>query len=212
MVRILLADDHMVVRRGLRALLESRSDYSVCAEASDGREAVELALRHSPDVVVLDISLPVLNGIDATVQIRKSLPETEILIFTMHDSDTTIQEVLHAGARGYILKCEVDEQITNAIEALSRHRTYFSNKVSDTLLGVILQNGESEDRANHLTSREREILQLVAEGSSNKRIALALGISAKTVETHRAAFMRKLKLHSTADVTRYALRNKIIQV
>ena len=212
MVRILLADDHMVVRRGLRALLSMRPDFDICGEAADGREAVELALQHVPDVVVLDISLPILNGIDATTQIRKALPDTEVLIFTMHDGENTIQQVLHAGARGYVLKCEVDDQITTAVEALSQHRTFFSSKVSDTLLDVILQGDDWEGRANHLTPREREIVQLIAEGSSNKRVALSLGISVKTVETHRAALMRKLNVHSTAGIIRYAMRNKIIQV
>jgi len=210
-VRILLADDHMVVRRGLRALLETRPDFSVCAEAADGREAVELALQHTPDVVVLDISLPILNGVDATLQIRRSVPNTEILIFTMHDSENTIREVLYAGARGYLLKYEGDDQVIPAVEALSRHRTYFSSQVSETLLDTILQSSNAKDRASLLTSREREIVQRIAEGGSNAKIALALGISVRTVETHRSASMRKLKVHSTAELVRYAMRNKLIQ-
>jgi len=210
-VRILLADDHMVVRRGLRALLETRSDFSVCAEASDGREAVLLALRHSPNVVVLDISLPVLNGIEATLQIRRSEPSTEVLVFTMHDSESTIQEALHAGARGYLLKGEEDGQVVKAVEALSRHRAYFSSQVSESLLDALLQTGGSTGRPNLLTSREREIVQMIAEGASNKKIALSLGISVKTVETHRSASMRKLKVRSATEIVRYAVRNKIIQ-
>ena len=133
-VSIILADDHLIVRRGLRALLETRSDFVVCAEASDGREAVELALKHKPDVAVLDVSLPFLNGIEATRHIRKGSPATEILIFTMHDSDELIREVLHAGARGYLLKSEGDEQIVNAVGALARHHPFFSSQVSETLL------------------------------------------------------------------------------
>jgi DNA-binding NarL/FixJ family response regulator len=210
-IRILLADDHMVVRRGLRALLETRPDFSVCAEAADGKEAVVLAVRHTPDVAVLDISLPVLNGIDAAIQIRKSAPETQILMFTMHDSENIIREALHSGARGYLLKYEGDEQVIDAVEALSRRRTFFSRQVSETLLDAVLLSGGSKDHAGPLTSREREVVQLIAEGGSNKKIALALGISIKTVETHRSASMRKLKLHSTADLVRYAMRNKIIQ-
>jgi DNA-binding NarL/FixJ family response regulator len=210
-VRILLADDHMVVRRGLRALLETRSDFSVCAEAGDGKVAVELALQHSPDVAILDISLPVLNGIDAALQIRKSAPETQILMFTMHDSENVIHEALRSGARGYLLKYEGDEQVIDAVEALSRRRTFFSRRVSETLLDAVLLNRGSKDQASPLTSREREIVQLIAEGGSNKKIAEALGISVKTVETHRSASMRKLKVHSTAELVRYAMRNKIIQ-
>ena len=212
MVRILLADDHMVVRRGLRALLETRADFSVCAEASDGQEAVKLAQQHSPDVVVIDISLPILNGIDATRQIRKSVPEVEVLVFTMHDSEDTIQDVLHAGARGYLLKSEADDQLIHAVEALSRHRTYFSRHVSDTLLDVVLHSGHSKGGSNVLTSREREVVQMIAEGGRSKNIALSLGISLKTVETHRSAAMRKLNIHSTAELVRYAVRNKITQV
>jgi DNA-binding NarL/FixJ family response regulator len=210
-IRILLADDHMVVRRGLRALLETRSDFSVCAEAGDGKVAVELALLHSPDVAILDISLPILNGIDAAFQIRKSTPGTQILIFTMHDSESVIHEALRAGARGYLLKYEGDEQLIDAVEALSRRRTFFSGRVSETLLDAMLLDKGSKHQVSHLTSREREIVQLIAEGGSNKKIATALGISVKTVETHRSASMRKLKVHSTAELVRYAMRNKIIQ-
>jgi len=210
-VRILLADDHMVVRRGLRALLQTRPDFSVCAEAANGREAVEFALHHSPDVVVLDVSLPILNGVDATYQIRKAAPGTEVLIFTMHDSESTIREALQAGARGYLLKSEGDEQIIPAIEALSRHRTYFSSQVSETLLDAILQIGNSKDVAGPLTSREREIVQLIAEGGSSRKIAMSLGISVKTVETHRSTSMRKLRVHTTAELVRYAMRNKLVQ-
>jgi DNA-binding NarL/FixJ family response regulator len=210
-IRILLADDHMVVRRGLRALLETRSDFSVCAEAGDGKVAVELALLHSPDVAILDISLPILNGIDAAFQIRKSTPGTQILIFTMHDSESVIHEALRAGARGYLLKYEGDEQLIDAVEALSRRRTFFSGRVSEMLLDAVLLDKGSKHQVSHLTSREREIVQLIAEGGSNKKIATALGISVKTVETHRSASMRKLKVHSTAELVRYAMRNKIIQ-
>lgn len=210
-VRILLADDHTIVRRGLRALLETRGDFSVCAEAANGREAVELAVLHAPDVVILDISLPLLNGVDATSQIRKSVPGAQILIFTMHDSPTIIQDVLHAGARGYLLKSEGNEEVIAAVDALSRRRTYFSSQVSEAMLDVILQDGHLKRQSDSLSSREREIVQLISEGQSNKQIAAALQISVKTVETHRSTSMRKLKVHSTAELVRYALRNKLIQ-
>jgi DNA-binding NarL/FixJ family response regulator len=210
MVRILLADDHAVVRRGLRALLEAREDFEVCAEASDGRAAVELALAHKPDVVVLDISLPILNGIEATRQIRKEAPATEVMIFTLHDREREIRDVLHAGARGYVLKSEADEQIMRAVEALARHRAYFSDHVSEALLDNFVEQGLSAGDTPILTAREREVVQLIAEGNSNKKIAHLLSISIKTVETHRSASMRKLDIHSTAELVRYAVRHRLI--
>lgn len=208
-LRILLADDHVVVRRGVRALLESSNDFQICAEARDGREAVELAAKHKPDVAILDISLPILNGVEATRQILRQSPTTEILVFTMHDSDDLISEVLHAGARGYLLKSEAEEQLVNAVNALAHHRPFFSSKVSETLLEKF--NANTGDHSAVLTAREREIVQLIAEGNSNKKIALLLDISVKTVETHRSAAMRKLSIRSTAELVRYAVRNKLIQ-
>jgi DNA-binding NarL/FixJ family response regulator len=208
-VRVLIADDHVVVRRGLRALLETRADFSVCAEAGDGREAVDLAIEHKPDIAVLDISLPTLNGIEATRQIRRNSPLTEVLVFTMHDSDELISEVLHAGARGYLLKSEADEQILEAVGMLARHRPYFSSHVSETMLDKF--NSKTKGHSTGLTGREREVVQLIAEGNSNKKIARFLEISVKTVETHRSASMRKLSLRSTAELVRYAVRNKLIQ-
>ena len=209
MVRILLADDHAVVRRGLRALLEARQDFEVCAEASNGREAVELALHHKPDVAVLDISLPIVNGIEATRQIRKEAPGTEVMIFTLHDRESEIRDVLHAGARGYVLKSEADEQIVRAVEALARHHAYFSDHVSETLLDNFVEQSGSSNGIS-LTAREREVVQLIAEGNSNKKIAHLLSISVKTVETHRSASMRKLDIHSTAELVRYAVRHRLI--
>ncbi|MCC6946840.1 MAG: response regulator transcription factor [Bradyrhizobiaceae bacterium] len=211
MTNILLADDHAVVRRGVRALLEAHGGFLICGEASNGREAVELAAQHQPAIVVLDISLPVLNGIDATRQIHKSTPGTEILIFTMHDSEETIREALRAGARGCLLKSEADQQIVPAVQALVRHRPFLSPQIADLLFDTIA--GQRGLNSNHspLTPREREIVQLIAEGYSNKKIAKITGISVKTVETHRAVSMRKLKVHSTAELVRYAVRNKLIQ-
>ena len=209
MVRILLADDHAVVRRGLRALLEARQDFEVCAEASNGREAVELALHHKPDVAVLDISLPIMNGIEATRQIRKEVPGTEVMIFTLHDRESEIRDVLHAGARGYVLKSEADEQIVRAVESLARHHAYFSDHVSETLLDNFVEQAGAGSNIS-LTAREREVVQLIAEGNSNKKIAHLLSISVKTVETHRSASMRKLDIHSTAELVRYAVRHRLV--
>jgi DNA-binding NarL/FixJ family response regulator len=210
MVRILLADDHAVVRRGLRALLETRRDFEVCAEASNGREAVELALHHRPDVAVLDLALPILNGIEATRQIRKEAPGTEVMIFTLHDRESEIRDVLHAGARGYVLKSEAAEQIVRAIEALALHHAYFSDQVSETMLDNFVEQAGSGGGTVSLTAREREVVQLIAEGNSNKKIAQLLSISVKTVETHRSASMRKLDIHSTADLVRYAVRQGLV--
>jgi DNA-binding NarL/FixJ family response regulator len=193
----------------LRALLETRPDFVVCAEANDGREAVDLVLRHKPDVAVLDISLPLLNGVEATRHIRKGSPATEILVFTMHDGDELIREALHAGARGYLLKSEGDEQIISAVAALASHRPFFSAQASEALLDSFSHG--SGAHANVLTTREREIVQLIAEGNSNKTIARSLNISVKTVETHRSTAMRKLGMHSSAELVRYAVRNKLIQ-
>jgi DNA-binding NarL/FixJ family response regulator len=211
MARILLADDHVVIRRGLSGLLLSRPDFTICAEASDGREAVEYAVRLKPDVAVLDISLPILNGIDATRQIRRDAPETEILIFSMHDSEDLIREVLKAGARGYLLKSDADEHIVNAVETLMRHRPYLSKQISEMLFDTFVDNREVGAVSATLTAREREVVQLVAEGNSNKAIARQLEISVKTVETHRSAAMRKVRVRSTAELVRYAVRNKLIQ-
>jgi DNA-binding NarL/FixJ family response regulator len=209
MIRILLADDHVVVRRGLRALIETRSDFMICAEASTGREAVALAVDRNPDVVILDIALPLLNGIDVTRQIRKISPATEVLVFTSHDDEDMIRDAVTAGARGYVLKTESDEQIIKAIATLAQHQAFFSSQVWDIRLDTVAERTRTQ--SNLLTSREREIVQLVAEGNSNKKIAKMLVISVKTVETHRAAAMHKLNIHSTADLVRYAVRNKLVE-
>jgi DNA-binding NarL/FixJ family response regulator len=208
-LRILIADDHDIVRRGLRGVLESRSDWIVCAEARDGREAVDLTRQHQPDVALVDVSLPVLSGIEATRQICRSSLPTEVLVFTMHDSEELIGQALHAGARGYLLKSEADEQIIQAVTALARHRPYFSSRVSETLLNKFMLSASGF--SSGLTRREREIVRLITEGHSNKMIAQTLDISVKTVETHRSASMRKLSLGSTVELVRYALRNNFVQ-
>ena len=214
-IRILVADDHNVVRTGLRALLESKSGWQVCAEASNGREAVDKAGKLKPDVAVLDIAMPLLNGVEATRQIRKLSPKTEILILTMHDSDTLVQEVIEAGARGYVLKDDADRDLISAVDALRQHQTYLSPRACDAASRAPVPAGMPRpgDRStrSRLTPREREIVQLLAEGKSNKEVADLLGISVKTAETHRANIMLKMDFHSITELVRYAVRNKIIQ-
>lgn len=207
MTRILLADDHDVVRSGLRSILETR--WQVVAEAADGKEAVRRALELKPDVAVLDYSLPLINGVEATRQIRARVPSVEVLIFTMHDSESLIHDLLEAGARGYLLKSDAKALLISAIESLAAHRPFFTAKVSETLLDSYLAHTATPESV--LTARERSVVQLIAEGHSNKQIANILNISVKTVETHRAAAMRKLNISSAAALVRYAVRNKIVE-
>jgi DNA-binding NarL/FixJ family response regulator len=212
-LRILIADDHSVVRAGLRALLESRQGWEVSAEASDGRDAVEKATKLKPDVAVLDIGMPLLNGVEATHRIRTASPTTEILILTMHESDDLVQQVIQAGARGYILKDDADRVLIAAVEAASQHKPYFSTRITTAVpddSAASPSNTPKPTRAR-LTPREREILQLLAEGKSNKEVAGLLGISVNTAEAHRANIMLKLGAHSLAELVHYAIRNKIIK-
>ena len=204
MVRIFLADHHTLIRGGLRALLGARSDFSICGEADNGADAVKLAIEAKPDIAIMDVNMPRLNGIEATRQIRTGTPHTEILIFTAESSGDMLRECLRAGASGHLLKSAGDEQIIEAIEALAQHRGYYSGSVTEKLL-------RAGDNGSGLTTREREILRLVAQGRRSKEIALLLGVSVRTVETHRAAGMRKLHLHSVAEVVRYAIREQLIQ-
>jgi DNA-binding NarL/FixJ family response regulator len=207
--RILIADDHAVVRSGLRAILEAHPNWEVVAEASDGKEAISKAIDAQPDVAIIDYSLPLVNGIEVTLQIRARLPKTEVLIFTMHDNQTLIDNLLKAGARGYLLKSDAKANLIGAIEALAAHKPFFTANVSEALLKSYVDG--SKRPASPLSGRERTVVQLIAEGHSNKEMALLLGISLKTVETHRAAAMRKLKLSSLAALVRYAIRNKIAE-
>ena len=209
-LRILIADDHSVVRAGLRSLLESHPGWEVCAEAPDGREAADKAAKHKPHVAVLDIGMPLLNGVDATRRIRKSSPDTEVLILTMHESEDLVQQVIEAGARGYILKDDADRILIAAVDALRRHKPYFSTRVSPATDSAASSEPPKSSRSR-LTPREREILQLLAEGKSNKEIASLLGISVNTAEAHRANIMLKLGFHSITELVVYAVRNKIIQ-
>jgi DNA-binding NarL/FixJ family response regulator len=208
-IRILIADDHAVVRSGLRAILEAHANWEVVAEASDGKEPISKAIEAQPDIAVIDYSLPVVNGIEVTRQIRARLPKTEVLIFTMHDNQALIEELLKAGVRGYLLKSDAKANLIGAIEALAAHKPFFTANVSEALLKSYVEG--SKGAASPLTGRERTVVQLIAEGHSNKEIAQLLGISHKTVETHRAAVMRKLNLSSLAALVRYAIRNKIAE-
>jgi len=211
LVRILLADDHDVVRKGLRGLLEVNSAWQVCGEATNGRDAVKLAMELKPDLAVLDLEMPELNGLEATRQIKKDLPDLEVLIFTMHETDQFIRDALVAGARGFVLKADAGRYLVEAVEALSRHKPFFTSKASETLLEKFLESTAASIEVDRLTDREREIIQLLAEGKGNKEISAILYISVKTVETHRAAIMRKLKMNSIVDLVRYAIRNNWIK-
>jgi DNA-binding NarL/FixJ family response regulator len=208
MIRILLADSRLVLRAGLRILLQTHSDFHVCGEACNGQEAVTLASQKKPDVVIIDINMPVVNGIEATRQIRRVSPNTEILMYTKESNGDLIREALCAGARGYLLKYAGDDEIIEAIDALALHRPYYPGLVSDLVLSSMTI--DCDESGARLTVREQEVLRLVAEGRRSKHIALMLGISPKTVQAHRSAAMRKLQLESVADLVRYAVREKLI--
>lgn len=211
---VLVADDHDIVRAGLRAIIEARQGWSVVAEAVNGREAVELATTLRPDVVVLDFSMPDLNGLEATRQIRQHVPGTEVLVLTMHESERLARQFLAAGARGFVLKSDAGTQLVAALEALSSHQPFFSPRISNMVLAGYLDPAATQKRsvdAEPLTPREREIVQLVAEGRTSKEIAHRLGVSDKTVETHRTNLMNKIDCHSVVDIVRYAIRNGLVQ-
>jgi DNA-binding NarL/FixJ family response regulator len=214
-LRILIADDHNLVRRGLKALIESRPGWLVCGEAHTGRDAAVKAEQMKPDVVILDISMPGLNGVEAARRIRKSSPSTEILILSVHYSDQLIRDILDAGARGYVMKSDSDRDLIVAVQAMADHKPFFTSKATELMLTNFCQSGPQpqlkELAADRLTSREREIVQLLSEGRSSKEVAAVLGISVKTADTHRANIMRKLNLHSVSELVLYAVRNQIIQ-
>jgi DNA-binding NarL/FixJ family response regulator len=214
-VRIVVADDHEMVRRGLAATLADVERWSVVAQADNGRDAVELIATHKPDIAILDLSMPELNGLDATRRILESRPETRVLILTAHESEQLVREVLSAGARGYVLKSDAGRILVRAVEALLDGQTFFTSKVARLVLEGYLRGGsggEPQETAQALSAREREIVQLLAEGASNKDVARALGISVKTAETHRANIMRKMEFASLSDLVKYAVRNKIIEI
>jgi len=207
MTTILIADDHAVVRSGLRALLSEQPNCQVVAEAADGKEAVAQVLKTAPDVAIIDYSLPLLNGVEVTRQIRQRSPGTEVIIFTMHDNNNLIHDLLKAGALGYLIKSDAKRLLLTAVETVAEHKPFFTGLVYDTLLQSFLTKGNDSP----LSTRERSVVQLISEGHTNKKIASILHISMKTVETHRASAHRKLNLRSTADLVRYAIRNHIIE-
>jgi len=216
-LRLLVADDHDVVRKGVRTLLEEQPGWEVAAEASDGREAVEKAKLVQPDITILDLSMPELNGLEAAREILKTV-STKVLILTMYDSDPLIRQTLEAGARGYLLKSDAGRDLVSAVDALRRNKTFFTPKVAQMVLEGYLgrPSKENEDDGNRknglrLTARQKQILQLLAEGKSSKEVAVALSISVKTAETHRANIMRRLDCHSVTELVRYAIRNHIIE-
>jgi DNA-binding NarL/FixJ family response regulator len=212
-LRILIADDHDLMRRGIRSLLES-CGWTICAEAARGREAVEKAAQLKPDVAILDIAMPQLNGLDAARRIQKASPRTEILILSAHYSDQLTQEIISAKIKGYVVKSDADRDLPMAIEALSKHKPFFSPLATDAVLRSVTEGssrGKVEPKDRRLSPREREILQLLSEGKSSKEVASALDISTKTAETHRANIMRKLELHNVAELVRYAVRTTMIE-
>ena len=208
--RIIIVDDHDAIRRGVRQLLENEPYFEVVGEAADGRTALALAREVKPDIAILDYSIPEMNGLDLSHALKRELPRIEILLYTMHDREEIVLDVLQAGVRGFVLKSEAETHLIQALQALSIHRPYFSGAISDALLDQFLES-RPHALASSLTHREREIVQQVAEGRINKEIAWRLNISVKTVETHRASAMRKLKLRTTSDLVRYAVRNQLIQ-
>ncbi len=213
-LRILLADDHKVVRQGTRALLSTVPEWKIVGEADNGRDAVSLTAELKPDIVILDIGMPELNGLDATRQIKKKLPETEVLIFTGQETEELVHDVFDSGARSYIMKTDAADHLIDAIKALSEHKHFFTSRISEIVFARCIQGKqalEGTPENSRITDREREIVQLLGEGKSSKEIAIILGISVRTVETHRAAIMKKLGLKSFSALIRYAVRNKIIE-
>lgn len=213
-LRILLADDHTVVRQGLRKVLEERTDWEVVAEAGDGREAVRQAEELEPDVAILDITMPLLNGVEATRQIVRRSPSTRVLVLTMHSDEAYVNQILQAGATGYLLKDSADVDLIQAVSAVSKGKSFFSPAVARLMLDDYVRQLADKgvhDRYGSLSEREREVFQLIAEGKANKEIATLLVISPSTVETHRARIMEKLDLHSAAEIVLYAVRKGVIR-
>src|ERR1700688_915084 len=216
-LRILIADDHELVRRGLAALLLSHEGWEVCGDAKDGREAVDKARQLKPDVVILDVGMPNLNGLAATRQLMQHDPNVKVIVLTITDSDQVIREALDAGARGFVLKSDAARDLVSAVEAIQSKRMFFTPRVNDLVLAGFLDKGHAISRNEPpnlptLTAREREVTQLLAEGKSSKEVATLLNLSTKTVETHRSNIMRKLSLHSIRDLVVYAIKNNIIQI
>jgi DNA-binding NarL/FixJ family response regulator len=213
-LRIIVADDHEVVRQGIRAVLQSQPDWEVCAEAGNGREAIEKTEAFRPDIVVLDVAMPEVNGLTAVREILQVLPNTKILMLTMHESEQVIREVLEAGAHGYLLKSDAGRDLVNAVSALHRNKRFFTSKVAEMVLENVTRSKLRPEVAvkEVLTAREREVVQLLADGKSTREVAEVLGLSVKTAETHRSNVMRKLDLHSVSELVLYAVRNNLVQL
>ena len=210
-LKIFLADEQDVLRRGLRSLLTTHAGWSVCGETRSGVEAVGLVLELKPDVVIIGVEMAELNGIEVTRQIKRSRPQTEVLFYTVHKEEYLIAEALRAGARGHVLKSDSEETLIEAVRALAKHSPYFSTPAAETLLKHLPKTRAELDVMRVLTERERKIVQLLADGKSNRDIASQFQISPKTVEAHRSAIMRKLRFSSITDLVRYAIRNRLIQ-
>jgi DNA-binding NarL/FixJ family response regulator len=214
-LRILIADDHDLMRRGIKGMLESHAGWEICGEAHTGREAVSKAQELKPDIAILDISMPDLNGVDAARRIRKESPNTEILILSVHYSDQLIRDILEAGVRGYIVKSDSDRDLIVAVETLASHKPFLTPRATEVMLSSFKEGRMRTELPtalrDRLTTREREIVQLLAEGKSSKEVASSLNISVKTAETHRANIMRKLQLHTVSELVRYAVRNQIVE-
>ena len=214
-LRILIADDHELVRRGIRGVLRSQGGWRVVAEAANGREAVEKGLELKPDVAVVDIGMPELDGVEVARQLREAVPQTKVLVLTMHDSDHMVRRALDAGACGYLLKSDLTDCLPKAVKAIAEGKRYLTPKVSEIVLEGFLQTGNQgrrrERAGGQLTPRESEIVRLLAEGKTNKEIAAALQIAVRTAETHRARIMFKLGFHSSNELVRYAIRSKIVE-
>jgi DNA-binding NarL/FixJ family response regulator len=210
--RILVADDHEIVRLGLVSLIESHPGWEVCAEADNGRMAVDKVKELKPDIAILDIGMPILNGLEATRQILRDNPQVKVLIMTVTDADSTIRAALDAGARGFVLKSDVARDVVAAVQALQYGHTFFTARASEMILAGYLGNARDEVTLPTLTSRERQVIQLTAEGKSTKEVACLLDVSTKTAETHRRNLMRKLNLHSVSELVLFALQNGVIQL
>ena len=215
-VHILLADDHPLVRRGIRELLELQPGWKVVGEAATGREAVEKAKSLKPDVVILDITMPEMNGLEATREILKAAPKTEVLILSLHESELLVHQILEAGASGYVLKSDAEGTLVEGVEAVRKHRAFFTSEIALVVLQAYRNGGKRAAASGKpaeilLTPRERQVVQLLAEAKSNKEVASTLRISLHTVSTHRANIMRKLQVHSVSELVRYAIRNEIVE-
>jgi len=210
-LRILVADDHEVVREGMRALIEHEPGWEVCGVATNGQEAVETAKKLKPEVIVLDVNMPELDGLQALRAIKRALPNSEVIIFSAHHSEEAIEDLFDAGAKSYIQKSDAGRYLMAAIKSVAEHKAFFTPEISQILFARFLSVDRAKKQMHSLTNRERDVMRLLAQGSSNKEVAAALGISIRTAETHRAALMHKLGLNSLAALVRYAIRNNIIE-